>query len=198
MLLNQKNLVSQLNANVLFATDNWNTIFYDLEDKNDQLKKIFDRFPNIKSTNFNYTFTNGMMFAISIVALGYMGYNFVSGKVKTQILADVAAFKEFFKTSAAKIRSLAPVIKSGSMNAEGVIEVNSHGTNNETVPPETRASKTENVKSQEKSGIKSKVTMGLRVIFIAVAIYGFVQGVKGLIHLTQQIEMYENYFSDEG
>lgn len=39
-ILNQKNLISQLNASVLFATDNWNSIFEDLEDKNNLLVKV--------------------------------------------------------------------------------------------------------------------------------------------------------------
>lgn len=40
--------------------------------------------------------------------------------------------------------------------------------------------------------------MGLRVIFVAVMIYGFVEGVIGLIALKRELDKYKEYFSEEG
>ena len=107
-LLNQKNLVSQLNASVLFATDNWNTIFDDLQDKNDLLVKLLASFPDVKASNFNYSFSSGIVFGVTVLAFAYVAYDFVSGKAKVEIKADFANIKEFCKTTSAKIRSLAP------------------------------------------------------------------------------------------
>lgn len=107
-LLNQKNLVSQLNASVLFATDNWNTIFDDLQEKNDLLVKLLASFPDIKAADYKYTLTSGMVFGVSVLAFAYIAYDFVSGKTIVDVKADFGNIKEFCKTTSAKIRSLAP------------------------------------------------------------------------------------------
>lgn len=54
------------------------------------------------------------------------------------------------------------------------------------------------MKEQEKQGAKSIVATGIRLIFIAVAIYGFVQGVIGLVHLKEQLDTYQQFFSTAG
>ena len=54
-LLSQQNLVSQLKSSVLFATDNWNIIFGNLEGQNELLKKIIDNFPAHKASDFKYS-----------------------------------------------------------------------------------------------------------------------------------------------
>jgi hypothetical protein len=92
-LLNQKNLVSQLSANVLFATDNWNTIFSDLEEKNEALVKILASFPDVKASNYNYSFNSGMIFGVTVLAFAYVSYEFISGKAKVELKLDMANMK---------------------------------------------------------------------------------------------------------
>ena len=41
-IVDQENLVSQLDTNVEFATDNWNEISINLKDKNGSLNRIVD------------------------------------------------------------------------------------------------------------------------------------------------------------
>lgn len=84
-ILGQKNLISQLNANVLFATDNWNTIFDDLEDKNTLIKKISDKFPNVKTQEFDYTWKDGLMTGGCVLMVAYMGYIYATQNVKAQV-----------------------------------------------------------------------------------------------------------------
>lgn len=88
----------------------------DLEDKNDLLLKIIEKFPDVKTSNFNFTFTNGLLLTVSFLAFGYISYNFISGKVKVQLSKDLTAFKDFFKTTSARVRGTAPEIRAGRVN----------------------------------------------------------------------------------
>lgn len=120
-ILTQNNLIAQLDANVLFAADNWNTIFSDLTEKNDLLKEILESFPKVKPTDYNFTWTNGLTFSLSLVALGFVAYSAISGSKKPKISKDSAGFKEFYKNSSSKIRGAGPQIKGRSVNANGII-----------------------------------------------------------------------------
>lgn len=112
----------------------------------------------------------------------------------------MASFRDFFKNTSKIIRSLAPEIRSGRLTPEGIIEVVGHGTNAETAPPEIRESKSANAKAQarEQSSWRTKLAMGVRVIFIGVMIYGFINGVKNLQALKRELDLYRAYFSEEG
>lgn len=139
-ILSQKNLVSQLNTGNLFAANNWNTIFNDLEDKNDLFKTLVDQFSDIKPANFNYTANNGLMFSVYVLALGYVSYNFIGGNSKASITSNISAFKKFCKATANRIRGAAPEIRGSRVRPDGSIETTSHGSNAGEVPPEIRRS----------------------------------------------------------
>ena len=81
-----------------------------------------------------------------------------------------------------------------------MIEVSRYGTNAEHAPQELRESKTGNskTKAKENSTWRTKLAMGLRLIMVAVAIYGFVTGVLNLIELKKELDYYQNYFSESG
>lgn len=120
-LLGQQNFVSQLNANTLFATDNWNTIHDDLEDKNGLLKKIMDKFPAVKASDYKFTTTDGLVFGATGVAFCFMMYNFISGNAKVSIMSDYNTFKEFCRSTTAKIRGNSRDISTSSTNEQGDI-----------------------------------------------------------------------------
>jgi hypothetical protein len=71
VLINQNNLTSQLNGNVLFATNNWNSIRINIQDKNDMLVNIMDQFPTVKASDFNFSFTNGLKIGGTMLLLGF-------------------------------------------------------------------------------------------------------------------------------
>lgn len=51
------------------------------------------------------------------------------------------------------------------------------------IPSSNRTSNVDKIKKQEKSGMKSKVITGVRVVFVGLAVLGFAKGVMNLIKL---------------
>lgn len=78
VLVNQNNITSQLNENVLFVTNNWNLIKDELEKKNNLLTILIDHFPNAKTSDLSLSFSNGLKLGAVLQVLGYKSYNYVS------------------------------------------------------------------------------------------------------------------------
>lgn len=115
-LLGQQNFVAQLSAVNLFNKDNWNMIENDLEDKNRLLKIIVDKFPSVKASDFSFNTQDGLLFGVSVLAFGYMAYNFIAGNSKASIISDYQTFKEFCRSTAAKIRGNSYDVTTSSTN----------------------------------------------------------------------------------
>ncbi len=197
--MTQQNLVSQLTVSTTFATDNWNTIMDDLRQKNDLLKEIIDSLPKVKPSNYKYTVANGLTFSLSVVALGFVAFNGISGNKNVNVFKDRSGFRKFYEAASNKIRSLAPQFKGSNVNPiSGKIEKSSYGTNPKNIPSKNKTSETNNLKNQEKTGLKSKVLMGIRAAFIILSIYGFVKGTLSLIALQSDYNKYKEYFKEKG